>query len=45
MKPVAVVIVDKDGVRVESVKGGGASLAEKIVDAAGQFAAAKKTGG
>ncbi len=45
VKPVAVVIVDKDGVRVESVKGGAATLVEKIADAAGQFAAAKKADG
>jgi uncharacterized spore protein YtfJ len=43
IKPVAVVIVDSGGVRVESVRGAAASLAEKIADAAGKFAAAKKT--
>ncbi len=43
IKPVAVVIVDSSGVRVESVKGPAASLAEKIADAAGKFATAKKS--
>ena len=43
VKPVAVVIVDADGVRVEPVKGGAASLVEKIADAAGKFATAKKS--
>jgi uncharacterized spore protein YtfJ len=42
VKPVAVVIIDKDGVRIESVKGGAATLVEKIADAAGKFATAKK---
>ena len=42
VKPVAIVIIDKDGVRVESVKGGAATLVEKIADAAGKFATAKK---
>jgi len=42
VKPVALVIISKDGVRVESVKGGAASLVEKIADVAGKFAAAEK---
>jgi uncharacterized spore protein YtfJ len=41
VKPIALVIVDKDGVRLESVKGGAASLAEKIAEAAAKFAPAK----
>lgn len=41
VKPVALVIVNKDGVRVETVKGGAASLVEKIAEAAGKFAQAK----
>lgn len=41
VKPVAVVVINKDGVRVESVKGGTASLVEKIADVAGKYAAAK----
>ena len=38
VKPVALIVVNKDGVRVESVKGAAASLVEKIADAAGKFA-------
>ena len=41
VKPIALVIINKDGVRVETVKGGAASLVEKIADAAGKFANAK----
>lgn len=41
VKPVAVIIVGKDGVRVESVKGAAASVVDKLADAAGKFAAAK----
>jgi uncharacterized spore protein YtfJ len=41
VKPVALIIIGKDGVRVETVKGGAASLAEKIADVAGKFASAK----
>lgn len=41
VKPVAVIVVDKDGVRVEPVKGGAASLLEKVADVAGKFAQAK----
>lgn len=39
VKPVALVIINKDGVRVETLKG--ASLADKIADVAGKFASAK----
>lgn len=42
VKPVALVIINKDGVRVETVKGGAASLAEKIAEVAGKFAAKEK---
>lgn len=45
VKPVALVIINKDGVRVETVKGGAASLLDKIADVAGKFAPAKPTGG
>ena len=45
VKPVALIIIDKDGVRVEPVKGGAASLVDKIADAAGKFASAKPTTG
>ena len=41
VKPVALVIVGKDGVRLESLKGGAASLVEKVVEAAGKFAPAR----
>jgi uncharacterized spore protein YtfJ len=43
VKPIALIIINKDGVRVETVKGGAASLVEKIADAAGKFASAKPT--
>jgi len=45
VKPVALIIVNKDGVRLESVKGGTASLMEKVVDVAGKVAAAKSPPG
>jgi len=41
VKPIALIIINKDGVRVETVKGSAASLVEKIADAAGKFASAK----
>lgn len=41
VKPVALVIVGPDGVRLDSVKGGAATLVEKIADAAGKFASTK----
>ena len=44
VKPVALIIVNKDGVRLESVKGGAASLMEKIADVAGKVASAKSSG-
>lgn len=44
VKPVAVIIVNKDGVRVETVKGASASLVEKIADAAGKFAESRSAG-
>jgi len=43
VKPIALIIINKDGVRVETVKGSAASLVEKIADAAGKFASAKPT--
>ena len=42
VKPVALVIVNKDGVRVESVKGAAASVFEKVADVAGKYASQKK---
>ena len=41
VKPVALIIVNKDGVRVETVKGSAASIVEKIADAAGKFASSR----
>ena len=41
IKPVAVIVVTKDGVRVEPVKAGAGSLIEKIADAAGRFVPTK----
>lgn len=41
VKPVALVIVNKDGVRVETVKSGAASALEKIADVAGRYASSK----
>lgn len=38
VKPIALIVVNKDGVRVESIKGGAANLVEKIADVAGKFA-------
>jgi uncharacterized spore protein YtfJ len=43
VKPVALIIVNKDGVRLESVKGGAASLMEKVADVAGKVASAKSS--
>ena len=42
VKPVALVVINKDGVRVESVKGVAASLLDKVADVAGKFAPAAK---
>ena len=42
VKPIALVIINKDGVRVETVKGAAASLIDKVVDVAGKFASAKQ---
>lgn len=36
VKPVAIVIVNKDGVRVESIKGGAASVLEQVGSALGK---------
>lgn len=45
VKPVALIIINKDGVRVEPVKGGAATLVDKIADVAGKFAPAKPSAG
>lgn len=36
IKPVAVIVVNKEGVRVEPVKGGAATFAEKVIDIVGK---------
>ena len=41
VKPVALIVIDKDGVRVEPIKGAAASLLDKVADVAGRFAPAK----
>ncbi len=41
VKPIALVIINQDGVRVETVKGGAASVMEKIADVAGKVASSK----
>jgi uncharacterized spore protein YtfJ len=45
VKPVAVVVVGKDGVRVESIKGAAGALLEKVVDVAGKLVPAKPASG
>lgn len=45
VKPVALVIVNKDGVRVETVKGPAASLLDKVADVAGKIVSKKAEGG
>ncbi len=45
IKPVALVIVDKDGVRVEAVKGTAASMVEKVAELAGKFFPSKPAAG
>jgi len=39
VKPIALVIVNKDGVRVEPIKGGTASVLEKVAESIGKVAA------
>lgn len=39
VKPVAMIVVNKDGVRIESIKGGTASVLEKVVETVGKAAA------
>lgn len=41
VKPVALVIINKDGVRVEPIKGGTASVLEKLAETIGKAAASK----
>ncbi len=42
VKPVALVVVDKSGVRVEPIKGAAASLVEEVAEAAAKFAPGAK---
>ena len=48
VKPVAVIVINKEGVRIEPIKGGAATFAEKVADIAGKVmegrAEAKKAG-
>lgn len=41
VKPVALIIVNEDGVRVEPIKSGSASVLEKVVETIGKAASAK----
>jgi uncharacterized spore protein YtfJ len=41
VKPVALVIINKDGVRVEPIKSGTASVLEKVAETIGRAAAAR----
>ena len=41
VKPVALIVVNKDGVRVETIKGGTASVLEKVAEIAGKAVAEK----
>ncbi len=42
VKPTALVIVNKDGVRVEPIKGGTASVLEKVAETIGNVASSSK---
>lgn len=48
VKPVAMIVVNKDGVRIESIKGGAASalekVAEKVAESIGKAATTKSAG-
>jgi uncharacterized spore protein YtfJ len=41
VKPVAVVIINADGVRVEPIKSGATSVFEKVAETVGKVASAK----
>ena len=41
VKPVALIVINKDGVRIEPIKGGTASVLEKVVEIAGKAVAEK----
>lgn len=41
VKPVALIVINQDGVRIEAIKGGTASVLEKVAETIGKAAAAK----
>ena len=43
IKPVALIVINKDGVRIESIKGGTATVLEKVAEIAGKAVAEKST--
>ncbi|MCI0504816.1 MAG: sporulation protein YtfJ [Gammaproteobacteria bacterium] len=43
VKPVALIIVNKDGVRVDTIKGGAITVLEKLVEMAGKVASGKRS--
>ena len=45
VKPVAVVIINKDGVRLEPIKGGATSVLEKVADVIGKTVSKEKAEG
>ena len=44
VKPVALIVINEDGVHVESIKSGAASAFEKVAETVGKAAAAKAEG-
>jgi uncharacterized spore protein YtfJ len=45
VKPVALIIINKDGVRLEPIKGGATTVLEKIVETVGKATAGKAAAG
>lgn len=45
VKPVAMIVINKDGVRIEPIKGGATSVLEKVAEVAGKAASAKSSSG
>ena len=43
INPVALIVINKDGVRIESIKGGTASVLEKVAEIAGKAVTEKST--
>src|SRR5210317_1653511 len=43
VKPVALIVINRDGVRVETIKGGTVSVLEKVAEIAGKAVAEKST--